>query len=217
MTRTYEVRPGVKLPSVTTVLDQLDKGVGLLKWACRLGWDESRRVFKASGERGNRVHEYIKSRIIGGDGQPTLLPEDAPYVSAFEKLYEEVLSRFGSDWREPECTVWCEKCGYAGTLDLVGRFSRKSGAVRQAIVDWKTTSALRDEVPLQLAAYLHAFLVSYSGMKCKVSDNNAESFEMWAFRLGDDGDYEPRQYRDYKGSIACFRHLLGVYKWRASI
>src|SRR2546427_1215226 len=50
-----------------------------------------------------------------------------------------------------ERTVYCEVCGYAGTLDL---YARVSGVL--TILDWKSGKAIYPEAFLQNVAYRHA-------------------------------------------------------------
>lgn len=211
MSRTYTIA-GQKLPSVTTVLGVLDKGFGLMKWIGTVGWEESRRIFKASGERGGRVHAYIQSKLHGRE-QPPLEEEDTPYVSGFNTFYGEVLSRFKVERQESELTVHCPRCGYAGTLDWVAVLRRFDRPQRVMLVDWKTTSKIREDVAIQTAAYLHAYFTA-RGASCKRADKLALGVERWCVRLTEDGGYEqPRRFRDYPADFACFKALLVVYKW----
>ena len=50
-----------------------------------------------------------------------------------------------------ECTVYCEVCGYAGTLDL---HARVRGVL--TVLDWKSGKAIYPEAFLQNVAYRHA-------------------------------------------------------------
>jgi hypothetical protein len=49
-----------------------------------------------------------------------------------------------------ERTVYCEVCGYAGTLDL---YARVSGVL--TVLDWKSGKAIYPEAFLQNVAYRH--------------------------------------------------------------
>jgi len=215
MSRTYTI-DGQKLPSVTTVLDLLDKGIGLQKWIANLGWEESRRIFKASGERGGRVHSYIQA-AIGGTAESEKVEEgDAPYVAGFMSLQTDIISKLTIEKSESEKTVACKTCGYAGTLDYFLVFRRFERPHRTALVDWKTSSKIRDEVAIQTAAYLHAYFTS-KGASCKRADKLARGVERWCFRFTEDGSYEPKRYYDYDKDFACFKALLVVYKWRKEV
>ena len=212
--RTYEVKPGLKLPSVTTILDTLDKGIGLTKWICNLGWVESRRILKESGERGTRIHKYCAHKVANGEAIE-LDESDMPYAMGVDRFHEDIFARFEVACYESELTVFCERCGYAGTLDYAASFKKLNRVPRHAILDWKTSSAIRKEVALQLAAYSHAYYVT-QGYKCKEADKEAEKLERWCFRFTEDGGYEARRYRNYRADITCFRNLLGAYNWGRS-
>lgn len=217
MSRAYTI-DGLKLPSVTTVLDILDKGVGLQKWIANLGWEESRRIFKASGERGGRVHKYIQGVLVGSQTdiiatQESLEEPDTPYANGFNGFYNNVLQRLTIEKQESEKTVACKTCGYAGTLDWMVWFRRFQRPRRVALVDWKTSSKIRDEVAIQTAAYLHAYFTS-KGASCKRADRLAQKVERWCVRLTEDSTYQVRRYRDYTADFACFKALLVVYKWK---
>lgn len=215
MSRQYDVG-GLKLPSVTTVLDILDKGVGLQKWIAKLGWEESRRIFKASGERGGRVHSYIQG-VLSGEGTPRLIEEeDTPYCAGFNAFNFDILSKLTIEKQDSEKTVYCKTCGYAGTLDWFLVFRRFERPHRAALVDWKTSSKIRDEVAIQTAAYLHAYFTS-QGASCKRANALARKVERWCVRLTEDGSYQVRRYYDYDSDFACFKALLEVYNWREAL
>lgn len=213
MSRTYTIG-GSKLPSVTTIIGVMDKGYGLLKWVGTVGWEESRRIFKASGERGGRVHGYIQHKLTGIGPPPHLEEEDTPYVSGFNTFHGAVLSRFTVEKQESELTVYCKTCGYAGTLDWFVNFRRFERPHRTALVDWKTTSKIRDDVAIQTAAYLHAYFTS-RGASCKRANALARKVERWCVCFTEDGGYrKPKRYFDYDADFTCFKHLLGVYRWQ---
>lgn len=215
MSRTYTI-DGLKLPSVTTVLDILDKGVGLQKWIANLGWEESRRIFKASGERGGRVHAEIQVALAEHIDAVSGVEEDVGYLEGFNAFQYQVLSKLTIEKQESEKTVACKTCGYAGTLDWMVWFRRFQRPRRVALVDWKTSSKIRDEVAIQTAAYLHAYFTS-KGASCKRADRLARKVERWCVRLTEDSTYEVKRYYDYDADFACFKALLVVYKWREAL
>lgn len=210
MSRTYDI-DGLKLPSVTTVIDVLDKGMGLQKWIAKLGWEASRAIFKASGERGGRVHARIQHKLLGVGPPPPTEDGDEPYLAGFSKLQDEVLSKITIEKQESERRVYCKTCGYAGTLDWLVWFRRFERPRRIALVDWKTSSQIRDTVAIQTAAYLHAYFTSL-GASCKRADKLARKVERWCFRFTEDSSYEPARFHDYDADFGCFKALLVVYR-----
>ena len=101
---------------------------------------------------GTAVHagiEWEVRRALGEDAGPSpVLPD--PAVWAIESW---------KDWArsvalEPlaiERTIYCERCGYAGTLDL---YARVRGVL--TVLDWKSGKAIYPEALLQNVAYRHA-------------------------------------------------------------
>src|SRR5688572_8907219 len=46
-------------PSVTWIADNYPKGIGYMQWLAKHGWDESKALAEAAGDRGHKVHEAI--------------------------------------------------------------------------------------------------------------------------------------------------------------
>jgi hypothetical protein len=108
---------------------------------------------RASGI-GNQVHHYIENELGGRLGRP---PKEV------EKLVPEAVVAFAKwqDWErerefEPihlEQQVYSLVHGYAGTLDMIARYTRQDGKKVLALVDWKTSSGIYLEYLLQIGAY----------------------------------------------------------------
>src|SRR5262249_4569544 len=101
---------------------------------------------------GTAVHAGIEWHLrtqLGEDAGPApSLPEAAVWAVESWKDWAQSVTL------EPlaiERVVYCEDCGYAGTLDL---YARVRG--RLTVVDWKTGRAIYPEAFLQNAAYRHA-------------------------------------------------------------
>lgn len=135
-------RPGARDPEY--VLAAVAEAVSGLKAADR----EKQRAASI----GTAVHAGIEWELrtrLGEDAGPRpLLPEAALWAVESWK-----------DWARPvelqplaiERTVYCEECGYAGTLDL---YARVKGV--PTVLDWKSGKAIYPEAFLQNAAYRHA-------------------------------------------------------------
>ncbi len=101
---------------------------------------------------GTAVHAGIEWHLrtqLGEDaGPPPYLPEAALWALESWKDWAKAVSL------EPlaiERIVYCDDCGYAGTLDL---YARVNG--RLTVLDWKTGRAIYPEAFLQNVAYRHA-------------------------------------------------------------
>jgi hypothetical protein len=94
-----------------------------------------------------------------------------------------------------EHRLYSREHDYAGTLDVVGEVDGQL-----AVVDWKTSRAIYDEMPLQAAAYAQAWAEMYDQ---RVPDR-------WVIRLDKEtGDFEPVRFpretfrRDLRGFLAA--------------
>ena len=124
---------------------------------------------------GQRVHTAIDEFIAGK--APALDPDAAQGFANFTSwLKDKELELIAGD-----TTVASVQYGYGGRLDAIAR--KKSG--RLVLLDWKTSNALRDEYPLQVAAYAQAFTETY-GLNIDVAE---------VVRFGKDkaDDFEPRE------------------------
>ena len=121
------------LPSVTTILDLLDKP-GLNKWKLRVGPEEADRIGKETSAEGSRIHDMISQWILlymcGDWERPLEEPGDAWEVAAKKS------GIVGDDFRLLQPTLewlWASidrkqavmtelslthQAGYAGTIDI---------------------------------------------------------------------------------------------------
>ncbi len=101
---------------------------------------------------GTAIHAGIEWQLrtrLGEDaGSEPVLPDPAAWAVESWKDWTKSIAL------EPlaiERTVYCEACGYAGTLDL---YARVEGAL--TVLDWKSGRAIYPEAFLQNVAYRHA-------------------------------------------------------------
>lgn len=142
---------GQKLTSVTKVVGQLkppfDADTIATKQAAKLGttkeavlaeWDAKRQ---AGLERGNRVHEHIRSTLLGLTVQPDrFLDMNTKPVEclAFDRFWEQIKSTVDVKW--VETVIGDYNLGIAGTVDAV-LVDKQTGACR--LWDWKTGDKFR--------------------------------------------------------------------------
>lgn len=157
-------------PSVSTILNQLDKSGALMGWALNCyeaklneliadGVDieeaiktakkEYKNVSNEALDIGTQVHDAIEQYIkTGKDLTGQLKDEVANGFLAFLEWEKEHVVR----WLESEVQTVDEKVGYAGTYDAI--FQSTTGEI--VMVDFKTSKSIYDEYWLQLAAYKNA-------------------------------------------------------------
>lgn len=150
------------VPSVTWITSHYPKSPYLLRWFAEQGsWDDVELVKREAAERGSKVHQAIVDLIDGKEvkmnSQYINPTNDVPEELTVEE-YEAVLS-FVDWWNETkpeivarEVTVFNEREGYAGTIDLIAFINGELW-----IVDFKTSQHVSEEYELQVSAYKHAY------------------------------------------------------------
>jgi len=110
------------------------------------------RVKQQAASIGTAMHAGIewalRTQLEEDAGPEPRLPDAAAWAVESWKDWAKSVSL------EPlaiERTVYCEVCGYAGTLDL---YARVSGVL--TVLDWKSGKAIYPEAFLQNVAYRHA-------------------------------------------------------------
>lgn len=137
------------IPSVTTILDILDKP-GLTQWKMRVGPDEADRVGAETSAEGARIHDLVSQWLLlymdGDYKRPLEMPGDDWEVAA------QVAGIVGDDFRLLQPTLeWLQEnissthpvmsevslthpAGYAGTVDIA--CTDRNG--KRMIIDMKT-------------------------------------------------------------------------------
>lgn len=161
---------GKFVPGVTTILRRLNKPA-LIQWAASAtcdhirahgdydpdsgGWFVSEELLDAArvahaavrdtaADIGTEVHKYAAAVLAG---QPVDISEDDRVRSGIA-AFEDWLKEHKIEPLAVERRVLSKKFFYAGTTDFFGRID---GAY--AVLDFKTSSAIYDEMWLQTAAY----------------------------------------------------------------
>lgn len=130
----YYVTPnGKKLPSVTTVIGAMKKDT-ILQWRERVGEEEANRVSRMASGRGNRVHllaeKYLKNEEIN-------LKVEMPDSAVMFRSLLKSLTRI-NNIQYQEQTLWSEKIGMAGRVDLIAEFD---GVL--SVIDYKTSERVK--------------------------------------------------------------------------
>lgn len=160
--RTYKTPDG-EFPSVTTILEVIAKH-GLNSWYAKLGEVEAKRQLEAAGERGTKVHDYIRAAYTQPGISASIAGIDDAhlgYLSSFQKFSYLYPIRP----KHLEEMVW-SRIGFAGTLDFLGV---SQDAEEFYVIDWKTSSRIYMQHLLQVCAYAAAAteqgLVPVKGIK----------------------------------------------------
>lgn len=171
------------VPSVTWIAGYYPKGIGFYKWLADKGWDEAEALKSAAGDKGSRVHLAIEQILSGEEFRIDTKVMDKSSSEMVELSLEELICvKSFCDWRDAvkpeilatEITVFSEKHGYAGTVDLICRID---GILY--VVDFKTSKQVWMEHELQVSAYRSA-LESGENPIYKKNENGTETSEMIA-------------------------------------
>ena len=173
-------KTGEAVPSVTTVINQLNKPK-LTNWAARVaaeyairGWAalaelspyERKEAIRYAHERerqesadlGTAVHHAIDCWAKGIPHEHA--KEVDPYMNSFTKFLMEKRPRF----LYSEVTLWNRTHNYAGTADAICEISGETW-----VADYKSGKSLYPEVGLQLSALAHGeFIITAEGEELEV-------------------------------------------------
>jgi genome maintenance exonuclease 1 len=156
--RHYCLPDGMKVPSVTTILDKTkpeEKKQALRQWKQRMGEERAQQIVTEAANRGTRMHSYLENYIRSDDMKP--LPSN-PYAQTSwymaAQIILEGLQHVDEFWGV-EVPVYYSGL-YAGTTDCVGIWKGKP-----AILDFKQTNKPKkkewiDDYFLQLVSYAAA-------------------------------------------------------------
>ena len=156
--RHYCLPNGVKVPSVTTILDRTkseESKAALANWKKRVGDQQAQQIVTEAANRGTRMHSYLEQYILTDDLEP--LPGN-PFAQPSWFMAAEVilqgLSNVDEFWGT-EVPVYYSGL-YAGTTDCLGVWKG-----RPAIMDFKQSNKVKKreyigDYFLQLTAYAAA-------------------------------------------------------------
>ena len=156
--RFYATADGLKLPSVTTILDQTkpeENRRALREWKQRVGAERAQQITTEAANRGTRMHTYLERYIKNDDiGDFPTNPYAQP---SWFMAAEVILKGLGNVDEYWGCEVPLYYSGlYAGTTDCVGVWKGQP-----AIMDFKQTNKPKKrewigDYFMQLAAYAEA-------------------------------------------------------------
>lgn len=171
-THTYTL-DGVRLPSVTQILKRLSAE------AYRF---VDRGVMEAAAALGTAVHKLIELDVAGTLDEDALDARLVPYLNSWRQF------RFTSGF-EPvysEQLVHSERFGYAGQLDLLGRFGK-----RWALVDAKRCAQVPITAGPQTAGYELAVRERFPQLFTA-----ATPIDRYALQLNTDGTHRLVPFKD---------------------
>lgn len=142
------------LPSVTTIL-AVRANPGLDAWRERVGAEEAHKRQQESSELGTKVHESVEYYL--NTGSNVLWMGDTPF-DFMGRGFLAWVDKYRPTLTKPEVFLQSDLHEYCGTADLICEIEGE-----QWLIDFKTSSHIRPEYALQLAAYEQAWAEMGSG------------------------------------------------------
>ena len=156
--RRYATPDGLKLPSVTTILDATkpeEAKQALREWRKRVGAEQAQAITTEAANRGTRMHTYLEHYVKNGEIQPRASnPYSWPSHAMAKEVIDNGLSKVNEFWGI-EVPLYFPKV-YAGTTDCCGIHDGD-----ESIIDFKQSNKEKkrewiDDYFLQLCAYSEA-------------------------------------------------------------
>lgn len=223
-TRVYDDAEGNLYPSVTSIIDMMEKPA-LIPWAAKMSAEYAvlhrealaelpaedavtlikgnwRKRRNKAADFGTLIHDFLDRGV-----HPNSLPE-----LGYVKQAEDFIHVVGLDVYETEVTVCNPEQGYAGTIDVAASHNGD-----RIYVDWKTGSGLYESHAMQLVALGEAThrLDEYGGLEpIDLADRGI------AVRLAaDEYDYKTitRGTDKWIAVWDAFRGLIPVWQWKRDI
>ena len=214
---------GVKVPSITTIIGALSKPMlvpaaakfcaeyAVANWDTLSALDPAGRIDAIKGsyraawfgkaDLGSRVHEVAEA-WAKNEPIPTVEDDMTGMVASLLAWLDAQAPEFLAI----EATVWSEKHGYAGTLDLIALMG---GLV--TFGDYKTGKAVYPEVALQIAAAANAdYILGPDGTQ----------YELPKLERAVAVSLRPQGYTQYDvdlhGAFDTFLGLLEAHTWQTT-
>jgi hypothetical protein len=201
---------GADLINVTAISGLLDDGksgafAGAAVKLTKAG-EDYRATWKASGERGTRVHGYCESFLKGESIDMAV--GDEGYVDALEKFIHDL---------DPQVIdleqIVLSSNGYGGRFDMVVRLGEQI-----ALIDVKTGKSYAAEHTLQLSAYRYADGIAEYDTDGKLTGLRPmpKIDATYCLYVHDDGEYDLTEYPADSEAWNVFLGLLDAYQWSRS-
>lgn len=148
------------VPSVTWIGSFYPKGIQFYKWLADKGWSEAEAIKREAGDKGSKVHKAAEDILMGKPVRHDALymnhttgKEEELTVSEYEAVvsFSNWLKQANPEILGKEYTIFDEKIGYAGTVDLRVRMNGEIW-----IIDLKTSQTIWMSHRIQVSAYKHA-------------------------------------------------------------
>ena len=195
----HYILKGERYTSVTTYLNIIDKPF-LMYWYGKHGTAKCQQLKKEAGNIGTLMHDYVMADLKG------LTAKAHPRIKGMVKKYHKLKKKWHLKPIDVEVVLISKKYKYAGRTDCIGYVKGKI-----AVVDWKTSSMMSDEVDLQIAAYNEADTEMHWG-KHRIERGYVVRFD----KVDPKGkpEIKMRTRKQMRRDFKTFRSVQKVYDWK---
>ena len=218
------------LPSVTGILNIVDKSGALVGWAKRetaacavrnldmlakmretggdaaaVNWLKAIPDYQrdTAADIGTRVHALAASEAKRQPVEPT--EEERPFLAAFRRFLEE----WQPTYLATEEMVASLRHGYAGTFDAIVEMAGDTW-----MLDVKTGTGVYPETALQLAAYAGAEFIGRPADPVRYAIPPITAYGVLHLRPDNGGVYEVVPYDVTPRTFEAFLHARSLFEWR---
>lgn len=216
----YYTIDNVEMPSVTTILGIINKPA-LITWAAKQGakavlkdpvmYDTPQAaagaIYTIDGQkatdRGRDAHAVAEAYALAIlKGEQDKFTSDNPYFPAIKAFFDQINPMPVAI----EVCLFNAEHGYAGTADLIATINGKT-----ALIDWKTSKFIYEEMALQLAAYARCHTgILEDGTRFAYDKPEIQGIVL----LRDNGTF---QWAPQNGDFEAFLAAKKLYEWKQSL
>jgi hypothetical protein len=142
---------GRRYPRLTHVMDKGLPKPWLDKWREKKGVEEAKRIAAETADLGNLIHLTTELSDLQADTQLNELMDREPWLLPYLWAWVEYRDQYIAQVLWVERTVWSDRLRVAGKTDRLVLYKGDSNA---AILDIKSTSALHDDMGVQVRGYV---------------------------------------------------------------
>ena len=142
---------GKRYPRLTHVMDKGLPKPWLDRWRVKKGMDEAKRIASETADLGSLIHLTTELSDLKLDGQLDELMDREPWLLPYLWAWVEYRDQYIAEVLWVERTVWSDRLKIAGKTDRLVLYKGDSNA---SILDIKSTSALHDDMGVQVRGYV---------------------------------------------------------------
>lgn len=190
--RFYSTPEGLRMPSVTTVLGNIN-AQGIAEWRARVGEEQANKISKQASARGTKVHAIAEQYVLNN---PAYAAKAMPtHVEMFRSI-KHLLDRHVNTVYGCEIGLYSTEIMMAGRCDLICDWKG-----RPTIVDFKTASKPKS------AEYIRTYFLQVAAYAMMCNERYGTDIQRYAILIATEHDGA----QVFEGTLAAHRHDLLSY------